>query len=215
MNKDTYRYPKTPSGIKTFNKIVATGKKLFAKNGFQATSINDIIAKSKIAAGTFYIYFDSKLALYLYILDLYRVSIRKASAEATKGMSTRYDIERAGIKAFISYALKDPLAYRIIWESLFVDFDIFKNYYESFADAYIKHLKEFVEKGEIREDLDLETLSYTLMGISNFVGLQVIFKENKDESELNRIIDEAMSILDQGIFKNKRVIREYVHINFY
>lgn len=201
MNKESYRYPKTPSGIKTFNKIVSTGKKLFAKNGFQATSINDIIAKSKIAAGTFYIYFDSKLALYLYILDLYRVSIRKASADATKGMTTRYDIERAGIKAFITYALKDPLAYRIIWESLFVDFDIFKNYYVSFAEAYIKHLKEFVHKGEIRDDLDLETLSYTLMGISNFVGLQVIFKDQQNEVELNRIIDQAMSILDRGIFK--------------
>lgn len=203
MNKESYRYPKTPSGIKTFNKIVSTGKKLFAKNGFQATSINDIIAKSKIAAGTFYIYFDSKLALYLYILDLYRVSIRKASADATKGMTTRYDIERAGIKAFITYALKDPLAYRIIWESLFVDFDIFKNYYVSFAEAYIKHLKEFVQKGEIRDDLDLETLSYTLMGISNFVGLQVIFKDQQNEVELNRIIDQAMSILDRGIFKKQ------------
>lgn len=201
MNKESYRTPKTASGIKTFNRIVSTGKKLFAKNGFQATSINDIIAKSKIAAGTFYIYFDSKLALYLYILDLYRVSIRKASADATKGLKTRYDIERAGIKAFITYALKDPLAYRIIWESLFVDFEIFKNYYQSFADAYIKHLKTFVDSGEIRDDLDLETLSYTLMGISNFVGLQVIFKDQQASTELDRIIDEAMSILTRGIFK--------------
>lgn len=200
MNKESYRYPKTSSGIKTFNKIVSTGKKLFAKNGYQATSINDIIAKSKIAAGTFYIYFDSKMALYLYILDLYRVSIRKSSADATKGLVHRYDIERAGIKAFITYALKDPLAYRIIWESLFVDFDIFKNYYESFADSYIKHLKDFVSNGELRPDLDLETLSYTLMGISNFVGLQVIFKKDVSEVELDRIIDEAMSILDRGIF---------------
>lgn len=200
MNKESYRYPKTTSGIKTFNKIVSTGKKLFAKNGYQLTSINDIIAKSKIAAGTFYIYFDSKLALYLYILDLYRVSIRKASADATKGLTHRYDIERAGIKAFISYALKDPLAYRIIWESLFVDFEIFKNYYESFAESYIKHLKEYVDKKEIRADLDLETLSYTLMGISNFVGLQIIFKKDVQPAEIDRVIDEAMSILDRGIF---------------
>ncbi len=200
MNKESHRYPKTASGIKTFNKIVSTGKKLFAKNGFQATSINDIIAKSKIAAGTFYIYFDSKLALYLYILDLYRVSIRKASADATRGLVHRYDIERAGIKAFITYALKDPLAYRIIWESLFVDFDIFKNYYVSFSESYVKHLKDFVDGGEIRKDLDLETLSYTLMGISNFVGLQVIFKNNITEIEIDRIIDEAMGILQRGIF---------------
>lgn len=201
MNKENYRLPKTESGIKTFNKIVSTGKKLFAKNGFQATSINDIISKSKIAAGTFYIHFDSKLALYLYILDLYKVSIRKASALAIAGLNTRYDIEKAGIKAFIMYAKKDPLAYRIVWESLFVDFNIFRNYYASFAKSYMDHLKVHVNSNELRSDMDLEVLSYILMGISNFVGLQIIFKDDIDEHEIDRIIDQAMDILSKGIFK--------------
>lgn len=200
MIKQEYRIPKTPSGLKTFNKIVNTGKKLFAKNGFQATSINDIISKSKIASGTFYIHFDSKLALYLYILDLYKVSIRKASALATVGLSTRYDIERAGIKAFILYAKRDPLAYRIVWESLFVDFVIFRDYYSSFASSYVQHLKKYVDNSELRNDLDLETLSYCLMGISNFLGLQVIFKDDISEERIDYIIDQAMSILDRGIF---------------
>jgi len=200
MSKAEYRIPKSPAGLKTFNKIVNTGKKLFAKNGFQATSINDIIAKSKIAAGTFYIHFDSKLALYLYILDLYKVSIRKASALATKGLTSRYDIERAGIKAFIMYAKKDSLAYRIIWESMFVDFDIFRHYYESFAEAYIKHLSDYVDNKDLRSDINLETLAYVLMGISNFVGLQIIFKSDITDEQIDDIIDQAMMILDKGIF---------------
>lgn len=203
MSKAEYRIPKSPAGLKTFNKIVNTGKKLFAKNGFQATSINDIIAKSKIAAGTFYIHFDSKLALYLYILDLYKVSIRKASALATKGLTTRYDIERAGIKAFIMYAKKDSLAYRIIWESMFVDFDIFRHYYESFAEAYIKHLSDYVENKDLRSDINLETLAYVLMGISNFVGLQIIFKSDITDDQIDDIIDQAMMILDKGIFNQR------------
>lgn len=200
MQKEEFRVPKTAAGLKTFDKIVSTGKKLFAKNGFQATSINDIIAKSKIAAGTFYIHFDNKLALYLYILDLYRVSIRKASALAIVGLKTRYEIERAGIKAFILYAKKDPLSYRIVWESLFVDFNIFRHYYVSFADAYQKHLLTYVNNNELRSDIDLETLSYVLMGISNFVGLQIIFKDDISETEIDVIIDHAMNILHKGIF---------------
>ncbi|MDY0210031.1 MAG: TetR/AcrR family transcriptional regulator [Acholeplasma sp.] len=200
MSKENYRIPKTLTGQKTFNKIVNTGKKLFAKNGYQATSINEIISKSRIASGTFYIHFDSKLALYLYILDLYRVSIRKASAQAAAGLITRYDIERAGIKAFVLYAKKDPLAYKIVWESLFVDFNIFRQYYDSFAKSYVSHLKSFVDSSELRADLDLETLSYCLMGISNFLGLQVIFKDNIAEKDIDYVIDQAMSILSKGIF---------------
>lgn len=67
MNLSKINKPKTSRGEKTFNKIVKTGKTLFAKQGFYTTSINEIIEKSNVATGTFYIYFESKTALYLYI----------------------------------------------------------------------------------------------------------------------------------------------------
>lgn len=200
MEISDYRVPKTKVGQKTFDRIIRAGKKLFAESGFQATSINDIIAKAKVAAGTFYIYFDNKLALYLYLVDYYRITIRKASATAIEGLIHRRDIERAGLKAFIEYVRTDPLAYKVIWESLFVDYQIFKEYYESFAQSYIYHLKHFVAVGEVRDNVDLETVSYVLMGIANFVGLQILFREKVEESEIDRVVDEAMKILDYGIF---------------
>ncbi len=200
MIQNAYRVPKTKVGEKTFHKIIKTGKKLFSKNGYHSTSINDIIAKSKVAAGTFYIYFDNKLALYLYLLDEYRVSIREASAKAIVGLVKREDIERAGLKSFIEYVKNDPLAYKVIWESLFVDQEIFREYYQSFSESYIYHLKKFVSSGEVREDIDLETVSYVLMGISNFVGLQILFRNAVSEAEVDFVVDEAMKILQGGIF---------------
>ncbi|MFA6692942.1 MAG: TetR/AcrR family transcriptional regulator [Acholeplasmataceae bacterium] len=200
MKPDTYRLPKTKVGEKTFNKIIRTGKKLFSNNGYHSTSINDIIAKAKVAAGTFYIYFDNKLALYLYLLDEYRLSIRQASSVAIEGLTTRVDIERAGLKSFIQYVKKDPLAYKVIWESLFVDPVIFKEYYESFSSSYVFHLKRFVELGEVRSDIDLETVSYVLMGISNFVGLQILFRDKVTEAEVDFVVDESMKILHNGLF---------------
>lgn len=202
MSQNGFHPPKTKVGEKTFQRIIKTGKKLFAKIGFQATSINDIIAKSKVAAGTFYIYFDNKLALYLYLLHEYRVSIRHASIEATKGLTTRYEIEREGLKAFIMYAKKDPLAYKVIWESLFIDSKIFQEYYQTFGESYVFHLKDFVNKGEVRDDIDLETLSYVLMGISNFVGLQILFRNEVSEAEIDFVVDETMKVLSEGIFKH-------------
>ena len=57
MNLSEINKPKTSRGEKTFKKIVKTGKTLFAKQGFYATSINEIIERSNVATGTFYIYF--------------------------------------------------------------------------------------------------------------------------------------------------------------
>lgn len=201
MEKQTYRLPKTKVGERSFKKIIRAGRVLFGKDGFQSTSINDIIAKAKVAAGTFYIYFDNKLALYMYLLDEYRIKIRNASSEATKGLTNRHDIEKAGLKAFIMYAKKDSLAYKIIWESLFVDYEIFKDYYKTFGESYLYHLKESVKTGELRDDIDLLTVAYVLMGISNFVGLEILFNDDSTEADVDRVVDETMKILRNGMFK--------------
>jgi AcrR family transcriptional regulator len=199
MNSTNVRYPKRENSQKTFNTIVSTAKKLFAMQGYQSTSINEIIQKSKIAAGTFYLYFDDKFALYSYLLDEYRHSIRKEISEAIKHAHTRYEKERLGIRAFLAYAWKDPLAYRIIWESLFVDPKLFKEYYMTFSQDYMKQL--FKAHNEIRPHLDLETLSYMLMGISNFVGLQVMFRETLTDMDLDVITNQVMDILKHGMFQ--------------
>lgn len=204
MKTVNFRLPKTKVGEQTFKKIIRTGKRLFAKQGFQATSINDIIAKSKVAAGTFYLYFDNKLALYLYLLEEYKREIKATSAMAATGYHNRYDIERAGLKSFILYAKRDPLAYKLIWESMSVDPSIFKQYYESFAKAYSFHLQEYVNLGQVRDDIDLETASFVLMGIANFVGLQVVFKETIDEAQINYIVDETMKIIQAGLLKSNK-----------
>ena len=149
MKKQTYRLPKTKVGERSFKKIIRAGRLLYAKDGYQSTSINDIISKAKVAAGTFYIYFDNKLALYMYLLEEYRIKIRQAATIAIEGLTSRYDIEKAGLKAFITYVKKDPLAYEIIWESLFVDYSIFVDYYKAFAESYLYHLKSAVKSGEL------------------------------------------------------------------
>jgi len=196
--KETFRFAKTKIGEKSFNKIVKAGKLLFAKSGYHQTSINDIIDKANVAVGTFYIYFDSKLALYHYLLDEYQDKIRQAARQATKGLKTRRQIEREGLKSFILYAIKEPLAYKLIWESLFVNESLFIEYYSTFAKSYMENLQRY---DDVRTDIDLETVSFILMGIANFVGLQVLFKANPKKTNIDFIVDEAMKLLENGLFK--------------
>ncbi|MFA6800969.1 MAG: TetR/AcrR family transcriptional regulator [Acholeplasmataceae bacterium] len=203
MDELNYRLPKRKDGQKTFDQIIETAKKIFSKKGYLATSINEIIEKSGIATGTFYLYFDDKFALYSFILSNYHKSIRKNINDAIKNVHTRYDKERLGLKAFLKFAWDDPLAYRIIWESMFVDNKLFKEYYQSFSSNYIRQLIHSVDNGEVRDDVDLETLSYKLMGISNFVGIQVMFRETLTDQNLDFIVEETMKVLKAGMFIQK------------
>ena len=199
--KKNFRLAKTKVGEKSFNKIIKAGKILFAESGYHSTSINDIIAKAKVAVGTYYIYFNSKLALYHYLLDEYQEKIRESAREAVKSLTSRREIEKAGLKAFIMYVIKEPLAYKLIWESLFVNEKIFVDYYSSFSESYIENLKRYTKKGNIRDDIDLETVSFILMGIANFVGLQILFKDNPKETDVDFVVKETMKLLDKGLFK--------------
>lgn len=195
-----YRLPKRTDGKKTFAKITSAAEQLFTHYGFHGTSTNEIIEKAGIATGTFYLYFDDKKALYLYLLNDYGKRIRNTIKEKIKDCKTRYEKEREGLKAFLIFAYENPIAYKIFWESLFVDMKVFKDYYETFGKDYERGLKKGRRHGEIKKDIDLETLSFVLMGISNFVGLQVLFNPNADEEFIEKLTDDAMKILKDGIF---------------
>jgi AcrR family transcriptional regulator len=49
--------------------VLAAARRIFADKGYHATSIDDIIAAADIARGTFYLYFESKRAIFDELLD--------------------------------------------------------------------------------------------------------------------------------------------------
>lgn len=63
-------------------------------------------------------------------------------------------------------------------------------------------LKEARRQGEIR-DLDLEVLSFVLMGITNFVALKVIMDLGEGDNDIERIVDVVMDLLSTGLFTKK------------
>lgn len=194
------RLPKTKVGYKSFYKIIEVSKELFRVKGVSTTSVNEIIEKAEVATGTFYNYFDDKLAVYKYLLDDYSTIIRKRIYDAIRTVETRYEKERIGIKTFLEFAREDKLSYRIIWESLFIDQRLFVNYYTNFSNAYVNQLAYAVKGGQIKDNIDLKTLSFMLMGIANFVGLQVVFKGDITDEELDEITDQIMYVLKNGMF---------------
>jgi len=195
--------PTTRNAINTFKAIEDAALEVFYKNGYHGTTIADITNRAGVAAGTFYLYFPSKLVLYQHILMSLSHDIRKEIASKVNEKETRYEKEREGIKTFINYALERPEMYNIIWESLYIDRDLFRDYYISFAGRYRKGLNRAVEEGEIRS-LDTEVVSYVLMGITNFIGLKVVMDLGEENEDVDAIVDVVMEILEKGLFRKRQ-----------
>ena len=200
--QDIITPPKTRNAINTFNAIFDAAMELFYKNGYHGTTVNNITKKAGVAAGTFYLYFPSKLALYKHMLITFSHDIRKEIAEKVSLENNRFDKEKVGIKAFINLAKKNPQMYNIIWESLYIDRALFKEYYESCAKRYVKGLNFSIQMGEVRE-IDPEVISYVLMGITNFIGLKVVL-ELGDNNDIDYIVDQVMDLIENGLFNKER-----------
>jgi AcrR family transcriptional regulator len=194
------KIPKTRNGKATFKLIVDTTIKLFYEKGYFQTNVTDITQEAGIAAGTFYLYFPNKFVLYKYILMEFQHDIRRVISIAVSNVEGRYEKERIGIKTFIQYAIDNPHAYNIIWESLYIDKQLFIDYYEGFARRYEKGLKQSIEEGEMY-DVDTELVSYIFMGISNFVGLKVLLDLGENKGSVDEVVDQVMAIIKTGIFK--------------
>lgn len=190
--------PKTQLGLTKMKLILEAAETLFANKGFYEVSVSDICKEAHTAVGTFYIYFDSKTDLYRYLVDRYKHNIKACLADAIAGCSTRLEMEREGIKAFIRYAVANPNVYDIIWGSLSVEKQMFKDYYESFAESYARALNH--SRDSLSVD-DVNVLSYTLMGIANFLGLKAMF-ETMDGPAIDAMIDNTiLPILEKGMFR--------------
>ncbi len=190
--------PKTKRGLNTLNRICDSAKQLFYEKGYHNTSINDITDGANIAPGTFYIYFNDKYNLYKYLLLQYSHDIRKSIRLATENCESRYERERIGLKTFLKYIHKHKNAYHIIWESLYIDYELFRAYYVDFGQRYSNGIIAGQKENEVR-NVDPTVLSFMLMGISNFIGLNyAIFADGKDFDD---VVDKVMDILKNGMFK--------------
>lgn len=189
--------PKTKRGRATLDRICSSAEQLFFKKGYHATSINDITYKAKVAPGTFYIYFTDKVSVYKYLLISYSHAIRMNIAKDVKGVHSRKEAERIGLKSFLTFIKEHPHVYNIIWESLYIDKKLFIEYYTEFAQYYIEHIQRAQAEGQMRNH-DPEVVAYLLMGVSNFIGLNwIMFKET---TEFDDVVDKVIKALDEGLF---------------
>ena len=192
--------PQTERGKKTLNAIINAAVQVFYEKGYHNASINDITSLAGVATGTFYIYFDGKYNLYKYLLLRCSKMIRKHLSNSIRECESRREMERVGLKCWVEFVLEHKYIYPIIWESMYIDRQLFDDYYITFCQSYSKGLKEAIGEGEVA-DIDVEVLAYSLMGISNFIGLNWgLFRKETSPAEIDRVVDECMKFLDSGIF---------------
>lgn len=200
--------PTTARGTRTRAAILAAATDVFGEHGYHDASITKITEGAKVAQGTFYLYFDTKLAVFEEVVRDLNSRVRRAMFTASSAHTDRIAAERAGFAAFFRFTAQNPALYRIMRQAEFVASDVLHMHYETIARGYATGLTAAQRSGEVAADLDVEAVAWALMGIGELVGMRWVMWERDGaegsdpgtESGLpDHVFDSTMALIERAL----------------
>ncbi|WP_349428951.1 TetR/AcrR family transcriptional regulator [Microbacterium sp. LWS13-1.2] len=196
--------PLTKRGEATRGRLLEAAELVFAEQGYHEASIVKITERAGIGLGTFYLYFDSKQAIFeALVLDLNR-RVRHSMSEAMAGASSRLEAERAGFAGFFRFTAEHPALYRVVREAEFVSPEVLRTHYTRIVEGYEAGLRAAQAAGDVDRGLDPETTAWALMGMGELIGMRFLLWERdadgKPPAQLDPVVFAGMTrIIDNAL----------------
>jgi len=195
-------------------RIISTAVEEFAEHGFHQASINRLVKRLGIAKGSIFQYFTSKEGLFQAVFDHCVDQARKPLREIKhhpEGMGF-FDKIRATLEAGIRFVRAHPQAYKLYLKMIFQENFPYREKLLSrlhlFSADYLEDLiRQGIEKGEIRKDINVPTAVFFLDALlDRFIQAYVVafwdassvIHQAKDE-DLKKHIEEFVKLIRSGL----------------
>lgn len=164
--------------------------RVFARKGYAATSVTDIIRAASVARGTFYLYFPGKKQIFLAVVDDYRVRLElliKAVTERAGQVTAENCRERVrqNVRAWLEFFDRHREATKIVLrEANIIDpeFERKRNEIRGIARAHlVKRFRWLQNAGLFRADLSPKAFSLFVMGMLDEVVSTYILPDKKPD----------------------------------
>jgi AcrR family transcriptional regulator len=189
--------PRPGRGDRSRRRILAAAEQLFADLGFHSASIVKITEAAGVAQGTFYIYFESKQAVFKEVLLDLNHRVRQAMAEGTKGATSRAEAERGGFRGFFQFTAEHPALYRVIRQAEFVAPELLERHYANIATGYVDGLRQAMAAGEIAQ-ADPEVVAWALMAVGEMIGMRWVLWPRATEIP-PEVFEETMAFVTRAL----------------
>ena len=165
--------PLSRRGMRTRRRILDAAEQVFGELGYHDASIVKLTEAAGVAQGTFYLYFDSKKAVFDELVRDLNRRVRHAMKEGSSRGKSRLESELLGFEAYFRFTSEHPALYRIIRQAEFVSPEMLRYHYDRLSAGYIEALRAASDSGEIGE-MDAEVAAYALMGLGEMIGMRWI-----------------------------------------
>jgi AcrR family transcriptional regulator len=184
--------------------ILNVARDVFARRGYHAAKIEDIVAAASIARGTFYLYFEDKRAIFEEIVDrtIARLGMSIVRVDPHDGGRTVADQVKEQIRRIVRILLEDRSTTKILLsDALGVD-PAFDRKLLSFYDEMSSLLEESLRDGQalgiVREG-DVRLMSWLTMGALKEVMFQIV--QRGAEYEEDKLVDGTFAYFTSGYLR--------------
>jgi AcrR family transcriptional regulator len=187
--------------------ILRSARDVFAKHGYHAAKIDDIVAAAGVARGTFYLYFEDKRAIFEEIVDrtfarLGMSIVRVDTEHPTRSVGEQV---RENVRSIVHALLEDPATTKILLSDAVGLDPAFDRKLLSFYEETGKLLESSLVDGQSRGIVapgDARMFAIMTLGAMKELMYQVTMR-GLDYPE-DRIVDELYGFLCAGYLRSAR-----------
>ncbi|SDX93371.1 TetR/AcrR family transcriptional regulator [Thermoactinomyces sp. DSM 45892] len=184
----------------TIKRIKNAGLRLFARRGYHATSVDEIVEEAGYTKGAFYGHFKSKEELFLSIMDE-RMILHQT--EIVKSFQVHEDDGLITITRQLEYVIQR--AQDDSWASIYFEFlantrrnpevqkklALMYSRWREFVTGFFQNLQE---KGLIKINIDIQLLATTIIALFDGFNIQSYIDPHEDSKKQIQIISHLLGV---------------------
>ncbi len=129
--------PLSRKGLETRRRLLDAAEAVFGELGFPEASVVKVAEAAGVATGTFYLYFDSKRAIFVELMMDLNQPHPSDDERGSGAGDYPLESELLGFQAFFRFTSEHPALYRIIRQCEFVAPEMLRYHYDRVAEGYI------------------------------------------------------------------------------
>lgn len=181
--------------------ILSEAKEVFAKRGYHASKVDDIVAAAGVARGTFYLYFQDKRAIFEEIVDrmLTRVGMSIVRVDVEQPVENQV---KENIRRIVDVLLDDRSTTRILLSDARGVDPAFDRKLQGFMEEVHTLMQGALEDGQQRKIVregDARIQALFAMGALREMLFQVVVRGWDYPQEA--IVDELYAFLEHGLLR--------------
>jgi len=191
--------PKRRRREETRQRLVDAALPVFARNGFERATVDEIVREAGYSKGAFYVHFESKEDLFWAMLDERIDGVQDTLRNAIDIELSVAENQRRILHAIFAMDKADPA-----WPALFMEFaahgarnpkvrEKLGEMYRRWHSFTVETLKGAKEAGKIRADLDVDFTASVIIALME--GTLIQSRLTPDDMRLQDLVDPLSKLL--------------------